>query len=89
MDKLTAILNALAKSNGYLQLAISGTTLVAGLVKSVKSMGGEGDEVEYELVLKIGRKELAEAEQHFDSTISKIDQELARLGQSEPSEPEG
>lgn len=89
MDKLTKILNALAKSNGYLQLAISGTTLVAGLVKSVKAMGGEGDEVTYELVLKIGRKELIEAERHFDSTISKIDEELARLGQSEPSEPEG
>lgn len=65
-----------------LALQIGGTLapLVVGLVKEIKSVATPTGDIEYTVVLKVGKDSLDKAEASFEDTLALVNAELVRMG---------
>jgi hypothetical protein len=84
MPKAGEVLSGLEKVSGILSIGIpaAGTIipLIKGVVLMVRSLTNSQGEVEYTVVLKLGKDELDQASVANTEVIAGVNEELAKLG---------
>ena len=80
----SGVINVLNNVNTGLVLANTAGTVIVPLVKtivqSIKGIQSDQGTMDYEIVLKVGAADLAEADTNFQAGLDTINAELERLG---------
>ncbi len=79
MPSLKDVLQALSTASQGISLVSGGIQLVNGIVLAVRQVNETEEEIEYEIVIRTGKGDLAKADADFETVKQRADAEIARL----------